>query len=238
MSDVPASPRATRLTPPRWWDGRLVLGVLLVLGSVLVGARVLSSADRSQQVWVTTRDLAPGTVLVADDLRSSQVRLFGSSGLYAGAGGSKPVGYVVRRGLGSAELLPLAALGRPDQDLAYRDVTVPVAVGHLPPDLTHGDQIDLYVTPLARSARITPAAGTADPLAPRLVLRGVTVQRVLRAGGLGAGGQDQPVLLTVRPGDVLAVVGAMAQGQIDLVEVPRGQQVQSLQPAGAATAAP
>lgn len=50
MTEVPTSPAARRLASPRWLDGRLVLGVLLVLASVLVGARLLSSADRSQQV--------------------------------------------------------------------------------------------------------------------------------------------------------------------------------------------
>lgn len=233
MSDVPGSPRAPRLGSPSWLDTRLVLGVLLVLGSVLVGARVLSSADRSQQVWVTTRDLAPGTVLAADDLRSAQVRLFGSTSLYAGAGGAKPTGYVVRRGLGSAELLPLAALARPEQDVAFRDVTVPVPSGHLPPELAHGDQVDIYVTPSDKAVRSGASGSGLNALAPRLVLKGVTVQRVVRAAGLGASGQDQPVLLTVRPEQVLSVVSAMALGQIDLVEVPRAEQVAGLNPADA-----
>lgn len=223
MSDSLGSPRASRLASPRWLDGRLVLGVLLVLGSVLVGARVLSSADRSQSMWVTTRDLAPGTVLAEDDLRPAQVRLYAATGRYAAALGPKPVGYVVRRGLGGAELLPRAALGRPGDDVAFRDVTVPVANGHLPPALGHGDQVDVYVTPSEKAARSAPG-----PLGPRLVLAGVTVQRVVRAGGLGAGGQDAPVLLTVRPDQVLGLVAAMAEGTIDLVAVPRSLQTDTL----------
>lgn len=233
MSDTPGSPRASRLSSPRWLDTRLVLGVLLVLGSVLVGARVLSSADRSQQVWVTTRDLAPGTVLMTDDLRSAQVRLFGSTRLYAGAGGAKPTGYVVRLGLGSAELLPLAALARPDEDVVFRNVTVPVPVGHLPPELGHGEQVDVYVTPSDKAARLGTSGKGAAALLPRLVLKAVTVQRVVRAGGLGASSQDQPVLLTVRPDEVLSLVSAMSLGQIDLVEVPRAQQADGLSPATA-----
>ncbi|MEO6204316.1 MAG: SAF domain-containing protein, partial [Mycobacteriales bacterium] len=76
VSDPPASPRASRLAAPGWLDTRLVLGVLLVLASVVVGARVLSSADRSQTVWVLTRDLAPGAELTSDDLTVARVRLF------------------------------------------------------------------------------------------------------------------------------------------------------------------
>ena len=51
MTDVPGSPAASRLTSPSWRDSRLILGVLLILVSVLVGAKVLSGADVSQQVW-------------------------------------------------------------------------------------------------------------------------------------------------------------------------------------------
>ena len=229
MTEIPGSPRAARLRSPRWLDTRLVLGVLLVLGSVLIGARVLASADRSQQVWATTRDLAPGTVLTGDDLRPARVRLFDASTRYAGAGGAKPVGYVVRRGLGAAELLPLAALARPEVDLSFRDVTVPVALGHLPPELAHGDQVDVYLTPSDKAVRAASAGrSAAEGLSPHLVLRGVTVQRVVRTGGLGASGQDAPVLLTVRPADVLALITAMGRGQVDLVEVPRQQQTATL----------
>ena len=106
MTDAPTSPAASRLASPRWLDTRLVVGVLLVLVSVLVGARVLSSADRSQQVWVATRELPVGTVLAEGDLQRGQVRLLERTGLYAAAGAQPPVGYVVRRGVGRGELLP------------------------------------------------------------------------------------------------------------------------------------
>ena len=38
--EMPPGPTPRRVRPPRWLDLRLVLGVLLVLGSVLLGARV------------------------------------------------------------------------------------------------------------------------------------------------------------------------------------------------------
>lgn len=216
MSEAPASPRANRLGQPRWLDGRLVLGVLLVLVSVLVGAKVLAGADTSQQVWVASHDLAPGTVVTDGDLRTGQVRLFGSSSRYVAGG--KPLGYVVTRDVGAGELLPRASLERPGGQLARRDVTVPVAAGHLPPDLAHGQQVDVYVTPDDKAAKR--ASGGADPYAPRLVLTGVAVSKVVRAGGLGATGADQPVVLSVDPGQVLALVQAMSQGTLDLVRVP------------------
>ncbi len=232
MTETPASPKAARLGSPRWLDGRLVLGVLLVLVSVLVGAKVLATAETSQQVWVAARDLAPGTVLADGDLRIGKVRLFGTSSHYVA--GPQPVGYVVRRSISRDELLPVQALRQPGADLPRRDVTVPVSVGHLPPDLARGEQVDVYVSPDDKAARrSTPAKGV-DPFAPRLVLQAVTVARVVRAGGLGASGQDQPVVLSVDPDQVLAVVQALSEGRIDLVRVPRSQE----RPLVSATEAP
>src|SRR3954467_2461419 len=72
---MPAGPVARRVRPPRWLDLRLAPGVLLVLGSVLVGARVVSAADATVPVWSATGDLAAGTVLSADDLAAVPGRL-------------------------------------------------------------------------------------------------------------------------------------------------------------------
>ena len=73
-------PRRTR--PPRWLDLRLVLGVLLVLGSVLLGARVVGAADATVPVWAVTGDLAAGTELHAGDLRAVDVRLGDAADAY------------------------------------------------------------------------------------------------------------------------------------------------------------
>jgi hypothetical protein len=211
---VPVSPRAARLASPSWLDGRLVLGVLLVLVSVLVGAKVLAGAEASQRVWVASRDLAPGTVLTSTDLREGQVRLYATSRRYLA--GAKPVGYVVHRGVSADELVPADALSAPGREVPRREVTVPVEVGHLPPDLSRHDQVDVYVTPDSRSAKET--------LPPRLVLSAQSVARVTRGGGLASRGQDQPVVLSVAPADVLVLVQAMGEGRVDLVRVPRRQQ--------------
>ena len=229
MSDPPASPRASRLATPGWLDGRLVLGLLLVLVSVVVGARVLSSADRSTLVWAAGKDLTAGTLLAEGDLEPVRVRLFESAGRYVGAGGAPPVGYVVRRGLGAGELLPQGALAEPDQDAELRLVTVPVEAGHYPPSLTDDQRVDLWVTPQAAPDAVAadPAAGPAEPL----VLRGaqqVLSQVVVAAGPVrddlaGAGG-TVPVVLQVRPQDVDEVVSAMGLGRLDLVRVPRSAE--------------
>ena len=90
-------------------------------------------------------------------------------------------------------------------------------------DLRHGDQVDVYVTPSEKTAQRA-AKGAPDALAPRLVLAGIPVRAVRAGGGLSTGAQDQPVVLTVAPAQVLTLVQAMAQGQIDLVRVPLKEQ--------------
>jgi Flp pilus assembly protein CpaB len=229
LSDTPASPRASRLASPRWLDGRLVLGVLLVLVSVVVGARVLSAADRSTAVYAVTRDLAAGSVLGSDDLEQVRVRLFDNAEQYVAAG-TPPLGYVLRRGLGAGELLPRRALSRPADDVDFREVTVPVEVGHLPPGLGHGTQVDVWITPEPSAAQASasadedPTPTTASELELRgaqLVLQGVTVLAVQSEGGGFSGSTSVPVVLQVRPTDVSALVSAMSLGRIDLVRVPR-----------------
>lgn len=218
-----STPPARRLATPRWLDTRLVLGVLLVLVSVLVGARVLAGADRSQLVWSTSRALAPGSVLTQADLVPAQVRLFDSAGLYLDASQPAPVGYVATRGLGPGELVPSEALRLPGDDVDFRLVTVLVEVGHVPPDLTDGQQVDVWLTP-SREPGVAPEQPTAPALATggaEVVLSGVTVSAGPAAAGFGAGASSVPVVLQVRPQDVGTLLSAVALGRIDLVRVPR-----------------
>lgn len=229
MSEPPGSPQASRLATPSWLDGRLVLGVLLVLVSIVVGARLLSSADASQRVWVATHDLAPGSTLADGDLRQGQVRLFDNGGRYLGAIGAKPVGYVLQRGVGADELLPRDSLTRPDAvGRPLRDVSVPVAPGHLPDDLQSGQQVDVYVTPEGRAGSSISSSPTPSGSAgTRLVLSRVSVTLRPRAGGLGATAATGVVLSVSEP-DAFALVAAVQAGGIDLVRVPRGDQLPPL----------
>ena len=231
MPDSPASPRATRLAAPGWLDARLVLGVLLVLVSVVVGARALSTADRSQLVWAATRDLAVGSQLEADDLTAVRVRLFEQTDLYAGAGGQKPVGYVLRQSVGAGEFLPQRSVTTPQTDVDFRYVTVPVEAGHYPPTLQDDQRVDVWVTP-ERAGQGRAGGPGAEPGAPEpsaLPLRGaqqvlaqVTVMTAPAAArDLAATGAAVPIVLQVRPSDVARLVSAMALGRIDVVRVPR-----------------
>lgn len=212
MTEV-ASPRAVRLTTPRWLDTRLVLGVLLVALSVAAGARVFTAADNLTAVYVAAHDLVPGQHISADDLAVGHVRLRGQAGLYVSAGATLPVGYVVTRYVGADELLPAAALATPSTAGPSRFVTVPVQPGHLPDNLGRGDLVDVYLTPKS-------AAGAAVPQ-PELVLAAVPVEA--RSGGTRtfSASSAYSVVLAVPAGKVAAAVHAVESGTIDLVTIPR-----------------
>lgn len=216
MSDLP-SPRAARLRPPSWLDRRLLLGLLLVLTSVVVGARVLAGADTSVPVYVATRDLVAGTALADGDLRVARVRLFGNADRYVSAAGSKPAGYVLLRAVGRDELLPRLALTADAAAVRVRLVTLPVRRNHLPPGLGHGRAVDVY---LSRGGSSGSGTGREVAAAPTLVLSGVPVDSVAERSSRLAAGDETGVVLRVPEASVPAVVAAAQAGAIDLVLVP------------------
>lgn len=225
-SDSPASPKASRLATPGWLDGRLVLGVLLVLVSVVVGARVVGAADRTSLVWTAARDLSPGTALAADDLQATRVRLFEAGQRYLAAPQRGFVGYVLDRPVARGELVPVAALQRPGAvDVRY--VSVAVQPGRYPADLARGQRVDVWATAAPGQPAGGPSPGPAPTASPgsesRLVLRSLAVAAVPPAGGaLAAATTERAVVLAVPAGDVAQLVAAMARSRVDLVRVPDG----------------
>ncbi len=169
-----SGPAPRRVRPPRWLDLRLVLGVLLVLGSVLLGARVVSSADATVPVWAVTGDLAAGTELTAEDLTAVDVRLDDTAGAYLSTS-TRPAGRTLARAVREGELLPGSALEEVD-DLVQ--LALPVQSGYVPPGLRRGQLVDVYavadpaagatavadgsVTPVVRSAPVQAVSGRSD----------------------------------------------------------------------------
>ncbi|MGY1618572.1 SAF domain-containing protein [Geodermatophilus sp. SYSU D00691] len=173
-----ASPR--RVRPPRWLDLRLVLGLLLVLGSVLLGARVVAAADATVPVWAAAGDLAAGTVLTADDLVVVDVRLDDTGRAYLSTT-TRPEGRTLARTVRSGELLPRSALVAPE-DLVQ--LALPVQSGFVPPSLQRGQLVDVY-------AVADPAAG-ATAVADGSVTAVVTSAPVQAVSGRSEGVLSTP----------------------------------------------
>ncbi len=223
------SPTASRLALPRWFDARMVVGILLVLASVVVGAKVFSAADTTTSVWAAARDLPAGSRLQASDLTAVKVRL-GDGSRYVAAVGAAPAGYVLTRPVGAGELLPSKAFVDPakvnDPATARREVTVPVRQDHWPADLRSSELVDVY------------AMAKTDGAQPVRILASVSVGSVPSKSRhvFGSSGQSTgSVTLLVRDDQVAALVGAVEADDIDLVRVP---SVLSAVPTASTTPAP
>jgi len=196
---TPGGPVPRRVRPPRWLDLRLVLGVLLVLGSVLLGARVVTAADATVAVWSAAGDLAAGTVLTADDLVAVSVRLDDVAARYL-ATSTEPAGRVLGRAVRAGELVPRSAL----EEAAGRvQLALPVQAGQVPPSLARGQVVDVYAVADPAVGATASTGGDVD-----LVVSGAPVQAV---SGRGDG------VLSTATTTVQVVVAVPADGADDVL---------------------
>jgi hypothetical protein len=149
--DVPA---ATRSGTPGWRDPRLWVGIVLVTGSVVAGARILSTADDMTSVWAASSDLAVGQTITADDLTATRVRFDDDADeqRYLGVDDELPTSLTLTRALAAGELVPAGALGEETDDDTV-SVSVAVAAEHVPTDLTRGSRVDVWVIGEDRRSR-------------------------------------------------------------------------------------
>ncbi len=213
---APATSReARRVELPSWTDTRLLVGVLLVLGSVVLGTRVVSAAQQTHGVWTAARDLPGGVTLRADDVVLEQVRLDDASGHYLEAGATV-VGRPLQRSVSAGELLPASSLGPLDGATPVHLLAVPVEGTHLPPRLERGSVVDVYVTP-------HDASGSGGAATAQRVLAGATVADTDDGeGGLRDPQSTVTVVLAVPDGAVADLVSAVRSGDVDLVLVAGG----------------
>jgi hypothetical protein len=191
----PASPRPRRIATPSWLDLRLILGIALVLGSVLVGAHLVASASRTYLRVTARRDLAPGTLLAAHDLTLARVQLPDQGlGVYLSEV-QDAVGKRLARSVSAGELLPAGALAA--AAAPQTTVTVPLAAGAAP-DLDKGQRIEIWVSAPGCSSLV--------------LLRDVTVQNAHADSGaaFGSAGAGQDVVISVPPDVADRVIEALA----------------------------
>jgi hypothetical protein len=209
LSTVPgvsaASPPARRSGRPGWRDPRLAVGVLLLCGSVLLGARVLATADDTVAVWGTRTSLSRGQQVGTDDLVPVQVRFADSAAAdrYVAAADTLPEGTSLTRDLGAGELLPRSALTQ-DSDEELVEVPLSVEAAGIPSSVEVGSHVDVWVAPNAEARAVEGQGGGA--------VRVLADVPVLADGGAGSttgfGGELRPV-----------VVGVLPDGQVDLSRV-------------------
>jgi hypothetical protein len=212
VSELP-EPTAARLQRPSWRDTRLIVGLLLVLASVVLGARVVAAADDTVPVYAAATTLVTGRTLSTGDLTVVRVRLGPGSAAYWGVQSPIPDGATLLRSLGPGELVPVSAVGAAGS-LQLRPLTIPLD-GSPPAGLRPGSRIDVW-----SSAR-DPAAGATAYQAPVRLAEAVEVSAVsITDGGLALtqGGSAQVLL---GRSELPAVLDALANGaRLVLVPVP------------------
>ena len=212
------SPAARRHDRAVWRDPRLIVGIVLVAGSVLLGARLLAHADDSVGVWALRHDLAKGSSVSPDDLLLRHVRFFDAADAdrYLAAAASVPAGSVVTRDLGAGELLPRAAIG---SAATHHVVEVPfsVATDAVPASVRPGSVVDVWVAPGASAT----AAADAGPQRAVRVFDDVTVVAVPATGSSLGPASSRQVVVAVPPGKEAALPSALsraANGAVVLVK--------------------
>jgi len=207
-----AAPPATRAQSPGWRDPRLLVGVAIVAGCVLLGARVLAGADDTVAVWSVGHDVPAGASIDRGDLVVTRVHFAaGSADRYLPASAEPEPGATATHDLAAGELLPRSAVAvGADTDLV--EVPLSVAPDDLPASVRQGAIVDVWVTPAA-------PATSADRVRARLALEDVVVVAVPVAGDSLGPRTTQQVIVGVdesSAGDLAEALGLLADGRVVL----------------------
>jgi hypothetical protein len=207
---MPSTPRPARpARRPVWLDPRFIVGLVLVLASTGGVVALLRSEDSSVVVMAAGAPLDAGRTVHASDLVPVQVRMDAAADLYAAPDAVD--GLVVTRFVGAGELVPRSSLSSADARTTA-SVVIPTAAGadHL---VAPGTVVDVW-------AAAPKGSGTNTYDAPRVIVSGATVARVIQPQGFVADQDHTQVQLTVPRQDVAAVIASTDErDQITLVPV-------------------
>ncbi len=164
-------------------DVRLLLGLLLVAGSVVAVMALVGAADARISVYAAAETLAPGDRIDADDLVERTVALDGAEDLYLRVGQIPDDGIVVAQPVAAGQLVPLSAAGSTD-GVRATSIVLRLA-GPVSTVVETGTLVDVWSVPAPGGSSLDAedAAGT-----PVVLVSGATVVRVLEEDTLIAGG--------------------------------------------------
>lgn len=198
-----------RLRRPRWKDPRLIVGIVLVLASILMGALLVSRLSATTPVLVARGPIVPGDPLESADLTTVELRLGDHRDQYVGTLEAIPEGAVAAAPVQAGELVPVSAVGQ-SEDVPLRPVVIPVEAT-VAESVVPGASVELWHTSPAVSDGGT---GEAELLVPDAIVR-----RIDEGSSLGMRSMSVEVLV---PAENLApVLEVLAQNErLDVIGVP------------------
>lgn len=198
-----------RLRRPRWKDPRLIVGIVLVLASILMGALLVSRLSATTPVLVARGPIVPGDPLESADLTTVELRLGDHRDQYVGTLEAIPEGAVAAAPVQAGELVPVSAVGQ-SEDVPLRPVVIPVEAT-VAESVVPGASVELWHTSPAVADGGT---GEAELLVPDAIVR-----RIDEGSSLGMRSMSVEVLV---PAENLApVLEVLAQDErLDVIGVP------------------
>ena len=192
--------------PPRafWVDPRFGIGVALIVSSIIGVVALVSSSDRTTEVWAARAALSVGDRVTASDLVLRAVRLGDADELYLLRSRMPAAGLLISRAVSAGELLPVSAVG---QQQGERVAPIVVAVtGQLPASVKAGSVVDLWAAGKSQSTRSD--TGAFD--APTVLVDHATVVRILESSGLMVDGVNVEVELQIPRSSIAALLEAVS----------------------------
>jgi Flp pilus assembly protein CpaB len=203
-------PEARRLERPAWLNGRTVLGLVIFALAFLGAQRAIEAQRTTTPLWVATRDLATGQMLMPSDLSVVEAVLPGDQSTGYALASTDLAGSIVGRPVGAGELVPLSAVSTGDAAGPGRAMTVPVEAEHaVGGEVGPGDLVDVYATFEEQGSKARTI----------LLLRSTEVLSVMRAGGLVQEEASVGLTLSVSPEDAGRLAFAVRTATIDVVRV-------------------
>lgn len=198
-----------RLRRPRWKDPRLIVGIVLVLVSVLMGALLVSRLSATTPVLVARTAIVPGDEISADQLTTVELRLGDQEDLYVGSVAAIPEGAVATQTVQAGELLPISALGQ-SEDVPLRPVMIPVETT-VAESVAPGATVELWHTPSGDEA------GTS--VNSEMLVEDAVVRRIDEGSSLGMRSMSVEVLV---PRDAVGpLLEVLARDErLDVIGVP------------------
>lgn len=198
-----------RLRRPRWKDPRLIVGIVLVVASVLMGALLVSRLSETTPVLVARSPIVPGDPIDTADLVVVEMRLGDQTGLYAGTMDSVPAGAVATRTVQEGELLPMSAIGQA-AEVTLRPVVIPVDAT-VAESVVPGATVELWHT--------APTSADSEEVQAVLLVPDAVVRRIDEGSSLGM--RSMAVEVLVPSGSVGGVLEVLSQDErLDVIGVP------------------